>query len=101
MYFYMNFLEYIWLIPLFPLLGAAMMLFFGKKLDPQPPSELATAPGLEHTHHHGAPHDHPHDHSHNHDHSHGHEHHHGSSAKWLVSLLCPGMVFLSFIFSAG
>ena len=30
----MNFLDQIWLIPLFPLLGAALMLLFGKKLDP-------------------------------------------------------------------
>ena len=34
----MNFLDYIWLIPLFPLCGAALMLLFGKKLDPQPAS---------------------------------------------------------------
>ncbi len=30
----MNFLDYIWLIPLFPLFGAALMLFLGKRLDP-------------------------------------------------------------------
>jgi hypothetical protein len=41
----MNFLDLIWLIPLFPLCGAAFMLLFGKMLDPQPPSTVAVAPG--------------------------------------------------------
>jgi NADH-quinone oxidoreductase subunit L len=46
--------------------------------------------------------DHPH-HHHGLTHDHAHEaiHHHGSPLKILVSLLCPGMVLLSFIFSAG
>ena len=61
----MNFLESIWLIPLFPLCGAALMLLFGKKLDPQPPSEVAVAPGVEPIYEHG------HDHGHGH-HDHGH-----------------------------
>ena len=65
----MNFLDYIWLIPLFPLFGAAMMLLFGRKLDPQPPSEVAVAPGVEHVH---DEHDH-HGHSHSHGHSHDHD----------------------------
>jgi len=46
----MNFLDSIWLIPLFPLFGAALMLLIGRKLDPQPPSEVAVAPGVEHVH---------------------------------------------------
>ena len=50
----MNFLDSIWLIPLFPLFGAAVMLFLGKRLP-----------------------------------------------KAVVSLLCPGTVFVSFIFAAG
>ena len=108
----MNFLDQIWLIPLFPLLGAMVMLLIGKKLDPQPPSDVAVAAGLEHTHDehdhghghaHGA-HDHGHSqdhpHSHDDDHSHAHHHHHGA-LRGLVSLFCPGMVLLSFIFSAG
>src|SRR5882724_2154060 len=107
----MNFLDHIWLIPLFPLFGAAMMLLFGRKLDPQPASEVAVAPGVEHVHdehdHHGHSHNghshshgHDHDHPHDHDHDHGH-HHHASPLKKLVSLICPGMVLLSFIFSVG
>ena len=40
----MNFLDQIWLIPLFPLFGAALMLLVGKLLDPQPASEVAVAP---------------------------------------------------------
>ncbi len=51
----MNFLDQIWLIPLFPLFGAALMLLFGKMLDPQPASEVAVAPGVEpvYDEHHG------------------------------------------------
>src|SRR6266699_2671283 len=107
----MNFLDYIWLIPLFPLFGAALMLLIGSKLDPQPESDVAIAPGVEPVHdehdHHGHSHDHDHDHDHDHPHSHdhGHEHEHGhqhaSPLKKLISLICPGMVLLSFIFSAG
>ncbi len=104
----MNFLDQIWLIPLFPLFGALVMLLLGKKFDPQPPSEVAIAPGVEHTHDehdHGHGHDHAQGHGHTHGHTHehgaGHEHHNGSALKALISLLCPGMVLLSFIFSAG
>src|SRR6476660_1464687 len=113
----MNFLDQIWLIPLFPLFGAALMLLIGSKLDPQPVSEVALAPGVEpveddhghshngHTHSHGHDHDHDHGHSHDHghahDHGHEHGHHHGSTLKKLVSFICPGMVLLSFIFSLG
>ena len=79
----MNFLDQIWLIPLFPLLGALLMLLVGKLLDPQPVSDVAVAPGVEPVGDH-----------------HGHAHQH-SPLKFLVSLLCPGMVLLSFIFSVG
>ena len=97
----MNFLDNIWLIPLFPLFGAAMMLLFGRMLDPQPPSEVAVAPGVErvpdeHGHSHNG-----HVHSQGHGHDHGHDHHHGSPLKALIKLICPGMVLLSFIFSVG
>ena len=61
----MNFLDSIWLIPLFPLFGAAVMLLLGRKFDPQ-------------VGHHGT-----------------------SKARVVVSLLCPGTVLLSFIFSVG
>src|SRR6478672_5695951 len=100
----MNFLDLIWLIPLFPLCGAALMLLFGKILDPQPPSTVAVAEGVEHVHDdHGHSHDHAHghDHSHDHDHDHGHDHghHHAPATRSLIKLICPGMVLLSFIFS--
>src|SRR5690349_8773593 len=101
----MNFLDLIWLIPLFPLCGAALMLLFGKILDPQPPSVVAVAPGVEHVHDehdHGHGHGHSHDHSHSHDHDHDHGgHHHAPGTRMLVKLICPGMVLLSFIFSLG
>src|SRR5262245_41554306 len=106
----MNFLDHIWLIPLFPLFGAALMLLIGKKLDPQPPSDVAVAPGVEQAHdehdhhehsHNGHPHPHGHDHGHSHDHEHEHGHHSASPLKKLISFICPGMVLVSFIFSAG
>jgi NADH-quinone oxidoreductase subunit L len=101
----MNFLDFIWLIPLFPLAGAALMLLFGKMLDPQPPSAVALAEGVEHVHDehdHGHGHDHSHAHDHDHSHDHGHDgHHHAAGTRMLVKLICPGMVLLSFIFSLG
>ena len=80
----MNFLELIWLIPLFPLFGALVMLLVGKRLDPQAPSEVALAEGV-------APE------------TAGHApgHGHGGGAKFLISLFCPGMVLLSFLLSAA
>ena len=78
----MNFLDLIWLIPLFPLLGAALMLLFGKLLDPQPPSDVAVAPGVAAD---GRP----------------HAHHHPGPLQNVIRLICPGMVLVSFIFSAA
>ena len=97
----MNFLDQIWLIPLFPLFGAALMLLLGKKLDPQPVSEVAIAPGVEPIYEHGHGHA-PHhgDHGDSHGDAHGHGHAHGK-LRSLVNIICPGMVLLSFIFSAG
>ena len=104
----MNFLDLIWLIPLFPLAGAALMLLVGKKLDPQPHSEVAVAPGVEpiyeHGHEHapGQGHEHEHEHhDHGHTHDHGHHHHQHSPLKFLVNLICPGMILVAFIFAAG
>jgi NADH-quinone oxidoreductase subunit L len=68
-----NFLDQIWLIPLFPLFGALLMLLFGKLLDPQV-GQVSDLP------------------------SHGPVH---APLRFLVSILCPGMVLLSFIFSVG
>jgi NADH-quinone oxidoreductase subunit L len=90
----MNFLDLIWLIPLFPLCGALLMLLFGRLLDPQPASAVAVAAGVEHTHD-------EHDHHHEHGHSHSHGHHHASPLKVLVSLICPGMVLISLLLSIG
>ena len=85
----MNFLELIWLIPLFPLAGALLMLLVGKKLDPQPPSEVAVAPGVQ-----------PLVGGRAHGGSDGHAAH-GARTKVLISLLCPGTVLLSLIFAVG
>jgi NADH-quinone oxidoreductase subunit L len=85
-----NFLDLIWLIPLIPLCGALLMLLIGKLLDPQPASDVAVAPGVEHSHD-----------EHDHHHDHGHHPHPGSPLKVLVSLLCPGMVLISFLLSVG
>jgi hypothetical protein len=67
-----NFLDAIWLIPLFPALGAALMLVFGRRLDPQPGAG-GQGPGAGH----------------------------GAPSKVIVSLLCPGIVLLSFLLSCG
>jgi NADH-quinone oxidoreductase subunit L len=98
-----NFLDQIWLIPLFPLLGAALMLLFGKLLDPQPPSEVAIAPGVEPiADEHGHGHSHAgHTHAHGASHADSHGHHHHGPLRGLIKLICPGMVLISFIFSAG
>ena len=68
----MFFLDKIWLIPLFPLLGALLMLLFGRRLDPQ----------------NGAGHG---------DHGHAEP----SPGRRLIDFLCPGMVLVSFIFGLG
>jgi len=85
-----NFLDLIWLIPLFPLAGAVLMLLVGKLLDPQPPSDVAVAPGVEQSGA-GAP---PAN-------SQAHGHHHPGPLQNLIRIICPGMVLVSFIFSAG
>ncbi len=79
----MNFLDLIWLIPLFPLAGAAAMLLIGRRLDPQGVSAVALAHGL------GEPE------------AHGHHHHSFASTRRLIAYLSPGAVLLSFLFSMG
>ena len=82
----MNFLDQIWLIPLFPLFGAALMLLIGKKLDPQPHSNVAVAAGVGQASDGQAK---------------GLPQHAHSPLKKLIDFICPGMVLLSFIFSLG
>jgi NADH-quinone oxidoreductase subunit L len=79
-----NFLDAIWLIPLFPLLGAVLMLLAGRRLDPQPPSPAAVAPGIAPEAAQPVPHHHP-----------------EAPFRFLVSLIGPGTVLLSLIFAAG
>jgi NADH-quinone oxidoreductase subunit L len=81
----LNFLDQIWLIPLVPLGGAVLMLLLGRLLDPQPVSEVALAPGVG-----------PGQQGH-----HGHGHHPHAPLKFLVSLICPGTVLVSFLLSAA
>jgi NADH-quinone oxidoreductase subunit L len=103
-----NFLDLIWLIPLLPLFGAFLMLLLGRKLDPQERSVVALAPGVtpitdEHAHDHLQ--EPPQAHAHGqHSDTHGTEgahHHHEPPLKWFVRVLCPGMILLSFLLSAG
>src|SRR5205085_11331432 len=63
------------------LCGAALMLLIGSKVDPQPKSECAVAPGLESVLENG--------------------HHHHSPLKFLINLICPGMLLVALIFSIG
>jgi NADH-quinone oxidoreductase subunit L len=67
----MNFLDQIGWIPLFPLLGAVLMLAFGKLLDPQREEHGPEAGGQ------------------------------GPALRGLISLICPGMVLISFLLSCG
>ncbi len=74
----MFFLDSIWLIPMFPLLGAAVMLLFGRRLEPQ---QVQGPPEDDHSHHDGR---------------------HGQPAgRTLINILCPGMVLVSFVFALG
>lgn len=66
------FLETIWLIPLFPFLGALLMLLFGRWLDPQ-----------------------------NGESRHEHDHPQLSTGRKLINFVCPGMVLVSFSFALG
>jgi NADH-quinone oxidoreductase subunit L len=81
-----NFLDQIWLIPLFPLFGAALMLLIGKKLDPQPHSNVAVAAGVGQASDGQAK---------------GLPQHAHSPLKKLIDFICPGMVLLSLVFSLG
>ncbi len=83
-----NFLDLIWLIPLFPLAGAVTMLLAGRRLDPQPPSEVALAPGVAAA-------------SGGNGHGDAHGHHPAAPGRFLISLIGPGTVLLSLLFSAG
>jgi NADH-quinone oxidoreductase subunit L len=83
----MNFLDSIWLIPLFPLLGAVVMLALGRRFDPQPVSPEALAPELAEAE--------------SQEDAHAHDHHHFAPSRKLISLFCPGMILLSLIFSLG
>ena len=86
----MNFLDAIWLIPLFPLVGAVLMFAIGRRLDPQAfPSADALSPELAAAHPHGGAD------------AHGRGHPHFAASRIWVSLLSPGMVLLSLVFSLG
>jgi NADH-quinone oxidoreductase subunit L len=91
----MFFLEHIWIIPLLPAFGAAMMFFFGRKL-----SGIAPRPRFAESHDaHGS-----HDSSHAvaHDDSHGsHDAHEVHERHQWVNAICVGMVVLAFIMAVG
>jgi hypothetical protein len=101
----MFFLEHIWIIPLLPAFGAAMMFFFGRKLSG---IELPKRTGGSH----GA-HDHDDDSSGHgtdshgsavaHDaHAAGHDAHAGAhEVHTWVNVICVGVVVLAFVFSVG
>jgi NADH-quinone oxidoreductase subunit L len=105
----MFFLEHIWIIPLFPAFGAAMMFFFGRKLSGIPAKPRWPGPTLEgHDLHHGdaspavthhdahAAHGVADPHAAHGPDAHGvHERH-----EW-VSGICVGVVVLAFLFAVG
>jgi NADH-quinone oxidoreductase subunit L len=96
----MFFLEHIWIIPLLPAFGAAMMFFFGRKLSGiEPPKRSGSGPGAHDCDAHGHDSD-----------SHGsapdpHAAHGGHDGPpeihtW-VNVICVGMVVLAFLFAVG
>ena len=80
----MNFLETIWLIPAFPLVGAILMMLLGRYefLDPQ--DECAV---LKNHHHH--------------DRGHDQDLRSPGGLRWAIGPLCSAFVLLSFLWSLG
>lgn len=78
------FLDTLWLIPVFPLLGAALMMLLGRHqyLDPQE----AVGPAA---------------HGHHHDGGHDQDVRPRQGLRWLIGPLCSGFVLLSFLWSLG
>jgi NADH-quinone oxidoreductase subunit L len=104
----MFFLEHIWIIPLLPAFGAAMMFFFGRKLSGiEPPVRTAGAHGTHEADPHGpspaVTHHDPHA-AHGPVDSHvggGHDLHGVHEEHSFVSAICVGVVVLAFLFSVG
>ncbi|MFB3812718.1 MAG: NADH-quinone oxidoreductase subunit L [Terriglobales bacterium] len=105
----MFFLEHIWIIPLLPAFGAAMMFFFGRKLSGIPPKPRYV-PGAHDSHdihaHDASPavtHHDPHAvHGVADPHAHaGHEGHGVHERHAWVSGICVGVVVLAFLFAVG
>lgn len=80
----MNFLDTLWLIPMFPLLGAALMMLLGRHqfLDPQMKNSSVG-------------------HHHHHDRGHDQDLRPRQGPRWLIGPLCSGFVLLSFLWSLG
>ena len=80
----MNFLDTFWLIPVFPLLGAALMMLLGRHqfLDPQIENGSVG-------------------HHHHHDRGHDQDLRPRQGSRWLIGPLCSGFVLLSFVWSLG
>ena len=78
------FLDTLWMIPVFPLLGAALMMLLGRHqyLDPQ--EAVGTAA-----------------HGHHHDGGHDQDLRPRQGLRWLIGPLCSGFVLLSFLWSLG
>jgi NADH-quinone oxidoreductase subunit L len=97
----MFFLKHIWIIPLLPAFGAAMMFFFGRKLSgiaPRP--RFAEAHGHEEDPHGPSPAVTHHDPHAAHGPSDSHEVHTHERHEW-VNAICVGMVVLAFIMAVG
>lgn len=90
----MNFLDSIWLIPMFPLAGALLMLLFGRRLDPQCISADALDPSLQAELAADSP---PAAHDAGH---HGAHPARSGNRRW-VGLICSGFVLLSLAWSIG
>ncbi len=91
----MFFLEHIWIIPLLPAFGAAMMFFFGRKLSGIPPRPRYAESHDAHDSYEST-------HPVAHDDSHGsHDAHEVHERHGWVNAICVGMIVLAFIMSVG
>jgi hypothetical protein len=102
------FLEHIWIIPLLPAFGAAMMLFFGRMASGIPARPNSPAPGHGHDDAHGVAVHHPEPSpavTHHDPHAaHGPSDAHGPAAHVherheFVNVVCVGVVVLAFLWS--
>src|SRR5512146_1207995 len=95
----MFFLEHIWIIPLLPAFGAAMMFFFGRKLSGIPPRPRFPEHDSHDADHGPSPAETHHDPHAAHGSSDAHAEHAPHEDHRWVSAFCVGVVVVAFVWS--